>query len=72
MTKNLPKNFIKAFLNYLESVKDEKNSELLECKMKLFTSRQKYNNSFIQKIVDDSDLEHYFIDFLNNHAKQWI
>ncbi len=72
VTKNLPKNFIKAFLNYLESVKDEKNSELLECKMKLFTSRQKYNNSFIQKIVDDSDLEHYFIDFLNNHAKQWI
>lgn len=26
VTKNLPKNFIKAFLNYLESVKDEKNS----------------------------------------------
>jgi hypothetical protein len=68
----LPKNFIKAFLNYLESVKDEKNAELLDCKMKLLTSRQKYNNSFIQRIVDDPDLEDYFSGFLNNHAKEWI
>ncbi len=40
--------------------------------MKLFTSRQKYNNSFIQRIVDDPDLEGYFADFLNNHARDWI
>lgn len=72
VTKNLPKNFIKAFLNYLESVKDEKNTELLDCKMRLFTSRQKFNNSFIQRIVDDSDLEQYFVNFLNNHARDWI
>lgn len=40
--------------------------------MKLLTSRQKYNNSFIQRIVDDSDLQPYFMNFLANYAKDWI
>lgn len=40
-------------MNYLEDAKSETNRDLINCKLSLFFSKQKYNNSFIQKIVDD-------------------
>lgn len=35
-------------------------------------SKQKFNNNFIQRIIDDEELEYYFKDFLENHAQDWI
>ena len=72
LTKNLAKNFIKAFVNYLEDSKNEENSSLIECKMNVLISRQKYNNSLIQRIIDEEELRPFFIDFLKHHARNWI
>lgn len=69
LTKNLAKNFIKAFLNYLDDIKRDSNRELIGCKIKLFTNKQRFNNNFIQKVIDDEELEQYFRDFLQNHAQ---
>ena len=53
-------------------VRDEENSSIIECKMKILTSKLKYNNSLIQRIIDDEELEPFFLDFLKNRARDWI
>lgn len=75
-TKNITKNFCKAFLAYLKSDKVvgvERTriregihiySKLLECK--------KYNNKLIKKIISNEILRDLFRMFLEQEAKHWI
>lgn len=75
-TKNITKNFCKAFLAYLKSdkivgverVKIREGihtySKLLECK--------KYNNKLIKKIISNEALRDLFKMFLEKEAKRWI
>jgi hypothetical protein len=53
-TKNLPKNFYKGFLSYMEELQgSEKSNEVLR-QLSSYDRKVKYNNILIQRLVTHS------------------
>lgn len=55
-TKNIAKNFCRAFLAYLE---EKKNKVILD-RTKQLISDNKFNNKTIEKIAKDEELKEHF------------
>jgi hypothetical protein len=75
-TKNITKNFCKAFLAYLKSdkVAGMERSRIREgiATYNKLLERKKYNNKLIKKIISNEILRDLFRMFLEREAKNWI
>ena len=75
-TKNITKNFCKAFITYLKSNKVSgapraRIREGISTYQRLF-ERRKYNNKQIKKMIAHESLRDLFRMFLEKEAKNWI
>lgn len=72
-TKNVSKNFCKAFLTYLRNGQGHLRgaSEAISMYNRLF-GRKIYNNHCIKRIIDSGPLRGLFRLFLREEAPQWI
>lgn len=70
VTKNLAKNFIKAFFSYITPLKANLEEEVRAKVEELH--EKKYNNTVIRAILKDDQLLSYFKDFVDNKAVDWI
>ena len=72
-TKNVSKNFCKAFLAYMKSGLGQLQEapEAIAMYNRLF-SRKIYNNHSIKRIIDSGPLRGLFRVFLKEQAPQWI
>lgn len=73
-TKNIPKNFCKAFSNFMEDHVN-KTSEEWGMAMKVLKKieiRDKYNNITMKKMMQNPRVVPFFKEFLQNYAEQWI
>jgi hypothetical protein len=73
-TKNIPKNFCKAFGNYMEGLDQSKEWELAMREVKSIErrSQNKYNNILIHRLLSSPRVCVYFRHFLEGHAAEWI
>jgi hypothetical protein len=46
--------------------------DFIELKKQFLFEKAHYNNSLIKRIILDADFGPLFLDFLNNHAINWI
>ena len=73
-TKNVPKNFCKAFSVFMEGLPSREGEDWRKA-MKDFRrleSKNKYNNILIQKLLSNGRIVPFFKEFLTNHAADWI
>lgn len=67
-TKNIAKNFSKAFINYLEQ--EKKPSALTKAKQ--IMSHYNYNNKTIEVLSRDPLVKQLFEQFLRKKAGEWV
>ena len=67
-TKNIAKNFCKAFVNFLE---EEKKACAL-AKAKQIMSHYNYNNKTIEVLGRDNIVRELFEEFLKSKADEWV
>ena len=69
-TKNIPKNFCKAFSNFMEDHSKKDSPEWAQAKrvLKKIEARDKYNNIIINKMLQNPRIVPFFKEFLVNYA----
>jgi hypothetical protein len=73
-TKNIPKNFCKAFSNFMDDHSKKASSEWGQAMrvLKKIEARDKYNNIILKKMMQNPRIVPFFKEFLLNYAEQWI
>jgi len=73
-TKNIPKNFCKAFSNFMEDHSKKDSPEWAQAKrvLKKIEARDKYNNITMNKMLQNPRIVPFFREFLLNYAEGWI
>lgn len=75
-TKNISKNFCKAFVSFLKSEKVSIfERRLIREAIRTYNTlleRKKYNNNLIKKIISNETLRDIFRNFLETEARNWI
>ena len=71
-TKNLVKNFCKAFVHYLKKLKEQGVVLPFDEKASFIFQKNHYNNDLIKKIIRNAKIGPFFKKFITEEAETWL